>query len=122
MDQQRYTVEPHHADGKVGQIERQPMRAFMVCFKQGGAVVRSFEAMGTDSCTVVEQHLGSCQPGEKLDVMSLEAWREVQEPQPFTEDWFAQVDRQVQRRKDTDAQRQERELRALHEQMDRRPA
>jgi hypothetical protein len=60
--------------------ERLPMRAFMVRVidRKSGTVRESFEAMASDSVTCVQQHMSHALEGEKLDVMSLEAFREQQ--------------------------------------------
>jgi hypothetical protein len=52
----------------------QPMRRYMVRFRRAGQVVRQFEAIGTDSCSVVMQHADLCEPGEKIDVMGLDEY------------------------------------------------
>ncbi|MFA7322294.1 MAG: hypothetical protein WC000_12590 [Dokdonella sp.] len=57
---------------------RERLRTYMVRVFCAGAVVRQFEAIGTDSCAVSVQHMDTLQPGEKLDVMSMESWRELQ--------------------------------------------
>jgi hypothetical protein len=54
------------------------MNAYIVLFKRGSTVVRFFEAMASDSCAAVDQHIDLCEPGEKLEVMGLDAWRELQ--------------------------------------------
>jgi hypothetical protein len=41
-------------------------------------VRRGFECMASDSCAAVDQHIDLCEPGEKLEVMGLDAWRELQ--------------------------------------------
>lgn len=51
-----------------------PMRLFRVQIKRGGQVLKSLEAMGPDSCTVVAQHIDLCTDGEVLSVMSAEAF------------------------------------------------
>lgn len=41
-------------------------------------VVRSFESFAPDSVTCVNQHTDLLEHGEKLDVMGLDAWRQLQ--------------------------------------------
>jgi hypothetical protein len=52
------------------------MNAYIVQVKEGQHIVSQFEVMASDSVTCVMQHMDLCGPGEKLDVMGLEHWRE----------------------------------------------
>jgi hypothetical protein len=50
--------------------------AFRVQIGRKGSPRLSFDAMASDSVTCVMQHMDLAGPGEKLDVMGLEHWRE----------------------------------------------
>lgn len=56
----------------------QPLRSYhvRVINRASRQTVREFEAMAADSCACAMQHADLAEPGEKLDVMSLDAWRE----------------------------------------------
>lgn len=47
------------------------MNAYRVTIGQRNAPRLSFEAMCSDSCTCVTQHLGLCGEGERVEVVSL---------------------------------------------------
>lgn len=53
----------------------EPLQAYHVEVIAGGHVVRSFDAMAEDSCSVVMQHADLVEPGAKMNVMRLETWQ-----------------------------------------------
>jgi len=94
------------------------MRAYVVLVidRKTKAVREQFEAMAPDSITCVNQHASHALEGEKLEVMSLQAWREQQRETELIE-----ADRAIQQRKADDTVRREREENMMWEQQARLP-
>lgn len=72
------------------------MHAFVVTVGPRGNPRLHFEAIGTDSCSVVAQHADLAEVGERVQALPL-----IGEPLPYSEEELLAADREINARKAT---------------------